>query len=109
MLKVRTQILTGYDTVTNSNFKMLQQQNLICNYICIRSCYKERVSDSSGCFAQNGKAEITPVEPGQGNACAGKVDFNVHTYTSLSQHFLQSIFISPANTLKIRVPRRETI
>jgi len=40
----------------------------IYQYLCIR------FSDSSGCCsASGGMAEKIPVEPGQGNACAGKV------------------------------------
>gem|GEM_PF-3108941 len=40
----------------------------IYQYLCIR------FSDSSGCCsAKGGVAEKIPVEPGQGNACAGKV------------------------------------
>ena len=35
-------------------------------------------------------AEIKPVEPDQGNACAGKVVY--HFYASLSQHFSQINF-----------------
>jgi len=32
-------------------------------------------TDSSGCCSvHNGMAEMIPVEPGQGNACAGKVN-----------------------------------
>jgi len=34
-----------------------------------------KISDSSGCCSvQDGMAEKIPVEPGQGNACAGKVN-----------------------------------
>jgi hypothetical protein len=36
-------------------------------------------------------AEIIPVEPDQGNACAGKV-VPSFAYASLSQHFSQTIF-----------------
>jgi len=41
--------------------------------------------------AADTKAEMIPVEPDQGNACAGKVDSAI-AYTSLSQHFSQTIF-----------------
>jgi hypothetical protein len=41
--------------------------------------------------ANGGIAEIIPVEPDQGNACAGKV-VPLFVYASLSQHFSQTIF-----------------
>lgn len=61
---------------------------------------KQRISDSSGCFIRKGViAEIIPVEPDQGNACAGKV-VPLFAYASLSQHFSQTIFSTQVQQLK---------
>ena len=46
-----------------------------------------------------GIAEIIPVEPDQGNACAGKV-VPLFAYASLSQHFSQTIFSTHVQQLK---------
>lgn len=46
-----------------------------------------------------GIAEIIPVEPDQGNACAGKV-VPLFAYASLSQHFSQTIFSTHGQQLK---------
>jgi hypothetical protein len=53
-----------------------------------------------GCFYASGVfAEIIPVEPDQGNACAGKV-VPLFAYASLSQHFSQTIFSTHVQQLK---------
>lgn len=49
--------------------------------------------------AVGGIAEIIPVEPDQGNACAGKV-VPLFAYASLSQHFSQTIFSTHVQQLK---------
>ena len=52
-------------------------------------------TDSSGCFAVNtGKAEIIPVEPGQGNACAGKVVLSFTPTLHFRSISFKSIFTS---------------
>jgi iron complex outermembrane recepter protein len=69
----------------------------------LQPLWPKRSSSSRGAFLpdQIGRtAEIIPVEPDQGNACAGKVGFNIF-YTSLSQHFSQTIF-SIKNLLKMK-------
>jgi hypothetical protein len=53
-----------------------------------------------GCFnASSVLAEIIPVEPDQGNACAGKV-VPLFAYASLPQHFSQTIFSKHVQQLK---------
>jgi len=61
---------------------------------------KLRISSSPGCSpAVGGDAEIIPVEPDQGNACAGKV-VPSFAYASLPQHFSQTIFSKKGNHMK---------
>jgi hypothetical protein len=49
-------------------------------------------SDSSGCFLQGQEAEMIPVEPDQGNACAGKVVQNLLLFTYAA--FLTNQFLN---------------
>jgi hypothetical protein len=68
-------------------------------FVSLRALFKkQRISDSPGCFYAIGViAEIIPVEPDQGNACAGKV-VPFFAYASLSQHFSQTIFSTLCNS-----------
>jgi hypothetical protein len=72
-------------------------------FVSLSALKKQRISDSPGCsrarLQPGPDAEIIPVEPDQGNACAGKV-VPLFAYASLSQHFSQTIFSTHVQQLK---------
>src|SRR5574343_301411 len=90
-------LLTDYYSVTDHDEKCYRTSKFFSIYLCgAEKCFP--ASSSRGATVRShdrSEAEIRPVEPEQGNACAGKVDASFPTllFRSIpSNQFLTQIF-----------------
>src|SRR5688500_3690810 len=57
---------------------MLQRNEIFCAYLCSYILLKKDLQIPGVLKYDHPTAEIIPVEPDQGNACAGKADFSIY-------------------------------